>query len=197
MRDRRAHLRAWWVERVGFVLEAERELGVVVGRTSDGGRQAEVVSSLLRLTSRAEELAEAHVTVGDVGVVVEEVLAQPLGLVESLGVNQVNDAIGELVEWMTVVIDNGEPRVAGCADGWRRRVAVLLFASSGGSGLVIGQAALLVFLAAAAGTGLVASDLDHGSEMSLLKLFADATFYHVLERIDAELAEATRRARCP
>jgi hypothetical protein len=33
--------------------------------------------------------------------------------------------------------------------------------------------------------------------MSLLKLFADATFYHVLERIDAELAEATRRARCP
>jgi hypothetical protein len=33
--------------------------------------------------------------------------------------------------------------------------------------------------------------------MSLLKLFADATFYHVLERIDAELAEVTRRARCP
>jgi hypothetical protein len=32
--------------------------------------------------------------------------------------------------------------------------------------------------------------------MSLLKLFGDAKFYHVLERIDAELAEATRRARC-
>jgi hypothetical protein len=98
---------------------------------------------------------------------------------------------------MTVVVDNGEPCGAGCADGWRGRVAVLLFAGSGGSGLVLGQAALLVFLATAAGTGLVASDLGHGSEMSLLKLFADATFYHVLERIDAELAEATRRARCP
>jgi len=32
--------------------------------------------------------------------------------------------------------------------------------------------------------------------MPLLKLFGDATFYHVLERIDAELAEATRRTRC-
>ena len=32
--------------------------------------------------------------------------------------------------------------------------------------------------------------------MSLLKLFGDAKFYHVLDRIDAELAEATRRARC-
>ncbi len=32
--------------------------------------------------------------------------------------------------------------------------------------------------------------------MSLLKLFGDAQFYHVLERIDAELAEQTRRARC-
>ncbi len=32
--------------------------------------------------------------------------------------------------------------------------------------------------------------------MSLLKLIDDATFYHVLDRIDAELAETTRRAGC-
>lgn len=32
--------------------------------------------------------------------------------------------------------------------------------------------------------------------MSLLKLIDGATFYHVLERIDAELAETTRRAGC-
>jgi len=32
--------------------------------------------------------------------------------------------------------------------------------------------------------------------MSLLKLIGDATFYHMLERIDGEFAEATRRARC-
>lgn len=32
--------------------------------------------------------------------------------------------------------------------------------------------------------------------MSLLKLIDGATFYHVLERIDAELAETTRQAGC-
>lgn len=32
--------------------------------------------------------------------------------------------------------------------------------------------------------------------MSLLKLLGDAKFYHVLERIDAELAGATRQAGC-
>jgi hypothetical protein len=32
--------------------------------------------------------------------------------------------------------------------------------------------------------------------MSLLKLFGAEKFYHVLDRIDAELAETTRRARC-
>ena len=32
--------------------------------------------------------------------------------------------------------------------------------------------------------------------MSLLKLFGDAEFYHVLERIDADLADETRRGRC-
>lgn len=32
--------------------------------------------------------------------------------------------------------------------------------------------------------------------MSLLKLLGDTTFYHALERIDADLAEATRRAGC-
>lgn len=53
-----------------------------------------MVGRLLRLTPRAEELAEAHVTVGDVGVVVEEALTQLLGLVELSGVNQVDDTIG-------------------------------------------------------------------------------------------------------
>ena len=33
--------------------------------------------------------------------------------------------------------------------------------------------------------------------MSLLKLITATRFYHVLERIDAELADATQRGRCP
>jgi hypothetical protein len=32
--------------------------------------------------------------------------------------------------------------------------------------------------------------------MSLRKLFGDAEFYHVLDRIDADLADETRRGRC-
>src|SRR4051812_13174729 len=32
--------------------------------------------------------------------------------------------------------------------------------------------------------------------MSLLTLFGDAEFYHVLDRIDADLADETRRDRC-
>jgi hypothetical protein len=32
--------------------------------------------------------------------------------------------------------------------------------------------------------------------MPLMKLVGDATFYHVLERIDKDIAEATRRGRC-
>ena len=67
---------------------------------------------------------------------------------------------------------------------------------SEGGGLVAGQAALLVFLAAAAGTGLVTANDGHGGHMSLLKLLDATTFYHVLEGIDAELAETTRRAGC-
>lgn len=154
-----------------------------------------MVGGLLWLATRTEELAEAHVTIGELRVVIEQTLAEALRLIELTGVNQVDDAVGELVDRMAVV-GHGEPRNAGHRRWWWS-VSALLVAGGALGGLVFGQTALLVFLATAAGTGLVASDLGHGSEMSLLKLFSDATFYHVLERIDAELAEAARRARCP
>jgi hypothetical protein len=136
------------------------------------------------------------VAVGELRVLIEQTLAESLRLIELTGVNQVDDAVGELVDRVAVV-GHGEPGNAGHRGWWWWSVAALLVAGSDLGGLVVGQAALLVFVATAAGTGLVASDLGHGFEMSLLKLFADATFYHVLERIDAELAEVTRRARCP
>lgn len=43
---------------------------------------------------------------------------------------------------------------------------------------------------------MVASDHGHKAQVSLLKLFDGATFYHALEHIDTELAETTRRAGC-
>lgn len=95
-----------------------------------------MVGSLLRLTTCAEELAEAHVTVGDVGVLVEEALTQSLGLVELPGVNQVNDAVGELVELLAVIVDHRAPAGAGLVDRRRRGVAALLLAGSDSGSLV-------------------------------------------------------------
>jgi hypothetical protein len=155
-----------------------------------------MLGGFLGLAARAEELTEAHVSVGDLGELVEEAVAHALGFVELAGMNQVDGAVGQLIDALAVVVDNGPANAAGCGGRWWWCVAALLVASASGGSFVGVQVALLVFLAAAAGTGLVTSDLGHGSEMSLLKLFADATFYHVLLRIDAELAEMTRRAGC-
>lgn len=148
------------------------------------------------LAARAEELTQSHVAVGEVGELVEKTVTHSLGLVEVACVNEVDGAVGHPVEPFAVVVDGSSPGRAWCMDRRRWCVAPLLLACGNGSGLVGSQAALLVLLAAAAGTGLVTSDLGHGVHVSLLKLFDVATFYHVLERIDAELAETTRRAGC-
>ena len=120
-----------------------------------------MLGSLLRLSPRTEELAEPHVSVGEVGEVLEEAVAQLLGLVELAGVNQVDGVIGHLVEPLALVIDDRSPAGAGSVDRRRRGVATLLFAGGDSSSFVPGQAAMLVLLAAAAGTGLVTSDHGH------------------------------------
>jgi len=141
------------------------------------------------------------VSVGKLGKLVEQALAHALGFFELAVGDEVDGVVGHLGEPLIVLLvlveDVGHPARQGNASwlGWRR-VAALLVASGTRSRLIGGKAALLVFLAAAARTGLISSDLSHGSEMSLLKLFGEAKFYHALERIDAELAEAIRRARC-
>jgi hypothetical protein len=166
---------ARWIERVGFVFQAEWELRFIVRGAGNRGRETKMVGSLLRLTTCAEELAEAHVAVGELGVLIEQTLAESLRLIELTGVNQVDDVVGELVDRLAVV-GHWQPRNAGHRGWWWWSVAALLVAGGDLGGLVVGQAALLVFLATAARTGLVASDLGHGFEMPLLKLFGDATF---------------------
>jgi hypothetical protein len=65
-----------------------------------------VLGRLLRLTASAEELAEAHVAVGEFGEVVEQAVAQALGVVELASFNQVDGVVGQLVE-MVVVVEGG------------------------------------------------------------------------------------------
>jgi hypothetical protein len=145
------------------------------------------------LAAGAEQLTEPHVAVREVGEFVEEAVGHAVGFSELAGVNEIDGAIGRPVQALALVVNRRPPSGARWANGERRP---LLCGSGGGGGLVGGQAALLVFLAAAAGTGLATSDLGHGVPMSLLKLIDAAPFYHVLEGIDAELAETTRRAGC-
>jgi hypothetical protein len=110
-------LRGRRVERIGFGLEADRKRGVVVRGSSDGSGQAEVFGSLLRLAAGAEELTEAHVSVGEVGELVEEPAAHLVGFVELAGANQVDGVVGHLVELLGLVGDNRSPAGAGSGDG--------------------------------------------------------------------------------
>lgn len=154
-----------------------------------------MLGGLLRLTSCPKQLTEAHVAIRKIGEVLEESMAHLFGQVELACVNQVEGAIGHLVEPLALVIDERLPTGAGSVD--ERRRSTLLFRGDDGSSFVPRQAAMLIFLAATAGTRMVASDLRHEAHMSLLKLIGDTMFYHLLDRIDAELAETTRCAGCP
>ena len=116
-----------------------------------------------RLTARAEELAQAHVSVGEVGELVKEPVTQALSLVELTGVNQVDGPIGHLVEPLAIVVDNRSPEGARRADGWWWCIATLQFAGSQGGGLIVSQAALLVLLAFGGAFRVIHFRRRHGS----------------------------------
>lgn len=61
-----------------------------------------------RLTARTEELAQAHVPVGEVGEFVDEPVTQALSLVELTGMNQIDDLIRHPINPL-VLIDDGSP----------------------------------------------------------------------------------------
>jgi hypothetical protein len=89
-------------------------------------------------------------------------------------------------------------RLAGSQGGG----GLLTFACSSavnGRGFVTGQAAVLVFLAAAAGTRINAPDLGHGRlEASLYTtLLTDATLFEALIAIDQDLAAMAQAALMP
>lgn len=156
-----------------------------------------MLGSLSWQAASFEELPQSHVTVGEGWELVEKLAGDSLGLVELAGVNQVDGVVGHVLEALDDGINRRSPTGDGTRDDRRRLVAPLLLPGGGSRRLVSGQAALLVFLATSAGARLVASDLHRGCPMTLnLGLLTDAKFYHVLDRIDADLAEAARHAGC-
>ena len=65
-------LRGRRIERVGLGFEAGRHLGVGVGRAGHGGSEAQMLGSSPWLAARAKQLAQAHVSVGEVRELVKE-----------------------------------------------------------------------------------------------------------------------------
>jgi hypothetical protein len=81
----------------------------------------------------------------------EEILRGLFGLIETAGINEIDDAVGRLVQ--AVVLVWGEHH--------RRPLALERPGAFDGCRLVTRQAAPLVFLRAAAATRIVAPDLGH------------------------------------
>lgn len=170
------------------------------------------VGCALVISSRLIDHSEAIVSVMHVGEAHQEIVCGLLGLVEFGVVDKVDDGIRRCGEFVVVVtgVCGGEfvahfhenvgkarhRRVGGHhASGEHRALG----------GLVLFQAASLVFLATAARTGIIASGFAHRSQhleqdgeifMSAVPL-TDARFHELLLAFDHDLAAAARAGRCP
>ena len=80
------------IEHVGLGLKTFCELGIVVG-AGDGGSAAQMLGGLLRIATRAVEVAESHVSVREIWELREELPSHALRLVETAVVNQVDRAV--------------------------------------------------------------------------------------------------------
>jgi hypothetical protein len=102
--------------------------------------------------------AEAVVAVVDIGETREQLAGGLFGGIEIAGVHHVDHGVGRLgqfVEFVVFLENAGQGRPA----RWRR--GRMSRARGEGGSLVTGHAALFVFLAAAAGTGIIPSDFGH------------------------------------
>lgn len=133
-------LRGRRVERVGFGLELSGISGSWSAdrATAAAKRRCSAAFFGCPRVRKADRGACVH---REVRTLVEEAVAQLLGLVEIVGVSQVDGVIGHLVEPLTLVIDDRSPAGAGSVDGHRRGVATLLFTGGDGSSFVLNSAA--------------------------------------------------------
>jgi hypothetical protein len=154
------------------------------------------------IAPRLVDHAEAVVAVMYLGEAFEQIVGGALGLVELPGLDEIDHRIGGGGQFVVFVVGQGEiGKRREVSQGravrrhrWRR----------GGPGRrVLGEAALLIFLAAAAGAAIISADFGHlgnfhRKEGSLYReLLGDARFYDLLLAFDRDLAAAARRRRCP
>ena len=192
--------------RLGFqpvdeLLEDGFEPGIVVVGVvaDDGDGSAVVVGSLAMVAAGFADHAEAVVTVMDIGEAREQVVSCLLGGIEIAGVNHVDHGVGRLGQFVEFVVFLEIVRQGRLA---RRRRSRLSGMCGKGGGLVTGHAALLVFLAAAAGTGIIPSDFGHPARFLqrtppvYQAVLADAKFHEQLLAFDRDIAASVRAERC-
>ncbi len=176
----------------GFVL-----LGMFAGERDD---LAVVFSRLGVVAPRLANHAEAVVAVVDVREAFEKNVGGAFGLVEFSGVDQIDDGVGRLGEFIKIVVD-GLEEVEEATGARRFRLGALGMGGVIGR-LVFGAAASLGFLATATGTRFIPSGFGHidhfGQRRDALyqEVLADARFHEQLLAFDLELAEAARAEGC-
>src|SRR5271157_2548153 len=150
---------------VDELLEDGFEPGIVVVGVvaDDGDGAAVVVGGLAMIAAGFADHAEAVVAVMDIGEAGEQVLGGLLGGIEMAGVNHVDHGVGRLGQFVEFVVFLEIVRQGRLARRWCGRLSGTC---GKGGGLVTGHAALLVFLAAAAGAGIIPSDFGHLANFS-------------------------------
>lgn len=171
------------------------ETGLIAG---EGNDFPVVIGRLTVVSSGLEDHAEAVVAIMQFRPTLDHHFGGVLGIVQFSGVDESNHCVGRGINLFVTVF--AEARVM---------VRQMVCRLGGGdhrasAGPVLGETALLVFLATAAGTGLIASDFGHfpglrqkGWTPLYQALLANAKFHEQLLAFDRDLAAQARAAGCP
>lgn len=192
------------VEPLNQPVEACLEFRVVVVRMFADERDdfPIVIGRLPVIASGLADLAEAVVAVMHLGIAFQEVVCGTFRLVEVSGADQGESGVG----------CGGQSVVDGIGQKIGKEVAPVRTRErplGGGAGrargfLVLGETALLVFLATAARAGFIASGFGHlgnfilreGRTTLYQNLLADARFHGQLLVFDDDMAKTARKAPC-
>ena len=179
-------------------MEDGLEFGIVgVGVAADDvDGFAVVVGGLAMIAAGFADHAEAVVAIMDIGKAREQLVSGLFGGIEIAFLDHVDHRVGRLGQFVEFVVFLNTVGQWGLARRHRGRPC------GTGGGLVTGHAALLVFLAAAAGTGIIPSDFDHPARFLqrtppvYQAVLADAKFHEQLLAFDRDIAASVRAERC-
>ena len=187
-------------------MEDGLELGVVLLRVgaNEVDDFAVAVGRLFLTASGLVDHSEAIPAIMHIGEARDEVAGGLLGLVELAGMDEVDGGVGRRGQLVLGIVDAG----VGGGEAFGDFGVRWAFAPGRRGGrertrgfLVLGEAAVLVLLAAATRAGIIASGFGHGGLQRegiplYQALLADARFHNLLLALDRDLAAAARAQGC-